>query len=85
MIAEAIYFAIAAFVFAVLYGFRSRWRRSWTGRNVMAFVVGVGTLIVTQVVDLVWPIPMWVYAIIIAELCYAMTERVWLLWIAQHR
>lgn len=83
VIVEAVYFALAAFVFAVLYATRSNWRTSWTGRNVMAFVVGVGALIVALLINLVRTVPDWLFAIVVTELCYAMTERVWLLWRAQ--
>ncbi len=82
-IVEAIYFAVAAFVFAALYATRSAWRKTWTGRNVMVFVVGVGALVVALLVNLVRTVPDWLWVFIIAELCYAMTERVWLLLRAQ--
>ncbi len=84
-IAEAIYFTVALLAFAVLYALRSNWRRSWTGRNLMAFMVGIFAFVGFQVLGLVQPVPDWVYAIILGELCYAATERVWLLVLAQRQ
>ena len=84
VIAEAIYLAFAGLVFVVLYATRSAWRKSWTGRNVMAFVLGVVALVTGLVFEAEQlAVPIWVWAFIVAELCYAMTERVWLLWQAQ--
>jgi len=84
-IAEAVYLAVAAVVFAVLYAARSAWRTSMTGRNLMAFMVGFAALLVFLVLSLIHPVPYWVFALILGELCYAATERVWLLWRAQQK
>jgi hypothetical protein len=85
VIVESIYFAVIGLVFVVLYATRSDWQLTWTGRNVMAFVGGVVALLVALLATLVWPVPTWVFAIVIGELCYAMTQRVWLLMRAQRK
>jgi len=83
VIAESVYFALAGLVFVALYATRSEWRLTSTGRNVMAFVAGVVALIGSLLVSLIWPVPTWIYALVVGELCYAMTQRVWLLVRAQ--
>jgi hypothetical protein len=86
VIAGAVYFAAAGLVFVVLYGARSAWRNSWTGRNLMAFSAGVAALVVGLLFEAAHhPVSIWIWAVIIYELCYAMTERVWLLWRAQQK
>ena len=83
MIVESVYFAIAGLVFVALYATRSEWQLTSTGRNVMAFVAGVVALVASLLAGLVWPMPTWIFALIVGELCYAMTQRVWLLVRAQ--
>jgi hypothetical protein len=86
VIAEAIYLAVACLIFVVLYATRSAWRKSWTGRNVMALMAGFMALVIGLVLQAKGlAVPIWVWAVVVAELCYAVTERVWLLWEAQRK
>jgi Ni/Fe-hydrogenase subunit HybB-like protein len=85
VVLEAIYFAVVGLVFVVLYATRSAWRDTPTGRNVMAFVVGVVALLAALLASLVWAVPTWVFALVMAELNWAMTNRLWLLVLAQRQ
>jgi len=83
VVAEAIYFVLAGLVFVILYATRSAWRTTTTGQNVMAFTAGFVALVAALLINMAQRVPVWVFALIVGELCYAMTQRVWLLWRAQ--
>lgn len=85
VIAEAGYVALVGVLCAFLYGIGSSWRASQVGINVLAVTVGIAALVTALLALLVWPMPLWVFAVIFAELGAALTQRAWLVWRAQRR
>jgi hypothetical protein len=85
VIAEVGFFALVGLLFLVVYATGSRWRASFVGRNVMEFVAGIVAFVIALLVSLVWRVPTWVFAVIFAELNYAICERLWLVWRGQRQ
>jgi hypothetical protein len=84
VIAEAFYLLVIAAVFVAVYALRSPWSTSPIGRNVMAVTSGIAALLAALLATLVWDVPMWIFAVVVGELCIALTRRLWLLWEIQH-
>ena len=85
VIALAAYTAAVGVVCAALYASGSSWRSSPVGINVLAVTVGIAALIIALLSMLTWVVPLWVFAVIFAELGTALTQRAWLVWKAQRK
>ena len=79
------YTAFVGVVCAGLYATGSSWRTSPVGINVLAVTVGIAALIIALLSVLAWVVPLWVFAVIFAELGTALTQRAWLVWKAQRK
>lgn len=75
----------AMVAFVALYSWRSAWRSTPTGRNLMALPAVLGGLLgLWLLARVVGPLPMWVWLGGIMSLDAVMWWRVWILWRLQH-
>jgi len=81
----------ASIVFVVLYGFRSSWRYSSTGRSIMALMSIIAITYSLGVVALIWPhffisdTARWVALAIRVSVALVLINMTWLLLRAQRR
>lgn len=77
--------AAAGVSFMVLYTLRSNWRASVMGRHLMTFMGVMTTILVMWgYARLFGPIPLWIWAVLLAAFDAALIWRVALLWRTQH-